>query len=185
VPVVTCPACRNDLHAPDGSEGQPVRCPKCRTRFSVPDRRPALPPDEAGSAPRSKSPALAARGRFLAAVFASVALVTLILLVSLLAPRYRDPVPCEVLDERRTPAGKLALDLLVSPSMTRADALTLAEARRRRHAGDYATICVFDDREAWRRHLDPDYPEKTLSRHWLVVVTPDRGVCWVAEGRDH
>src|SRR4029077_11052101 len=66
----------------------------------------------------------------------------------------------------------------------------LAESLRQEYSGRFATICIFDSREASQRRTDESYPEKELSRHWLVVVDwgGDTGskeeIRWVAEGRD-
>jgi hypothetical protein len=87
--------------------------------------------------------------------------------------------------------GKLIMDVLVPDKASKQDILNLAETLRREHAGKFATISIFDNRDAWKHQQDEAYPEKELSKHWLVVVDwgGDTGakeeVRWVAEGRDH
>jgi hypothetical protein len=186
VPVVTCPGCRCDLRAPAGSEGNPVRCPKCRTRFSVPDRRPALPPDEAGPGPRSKAPAPAARGLFLAACF-FVTVLSLAFAVAVpvifRAPE-PEPIPYEVLRDWRAEDGAPCRDVLVSERATKRQVLALAEALRGQ--GGFRFIAIMDSREAWAGRLAEPEPKPFFYRHFLATVSSGpAGVVWLAEGRDH
>ncbi len=97
-------------------------------------------------------------------------------------------MPYEVLEKKHRPDGKFIMSLLVSETATKEDVMKLAESLRREHAGKIASISIFDSSEAWRRHLDETYPEKELSRHWLLVIDGDRSggeeIRWVAEGRN-
>jgi hypothetical protein len=99
-------------------------------------------------------------------------------------------IPYEVLKKDKRRDGKLIIELLVSESAKKDEVMKLAESLRREYAGRYAFISIFDSREAARRREDFSYPERELSRHWLVVVdwggdTRSREeIRWVAEGRD-
>jgi hypothetical protein len=87
--------------------------------------------------------------------------------------------------------GKLNIEVLVNEKMPKQEVLRIAERLQREYAGKYVTICIFDSREASQRRTDLSYPEKELSRHWLVVVDwggdtgGKEGIRWVAQGRDH
>jgi hypothetical protein len=111
-----------------------------------------------------------------------------------------DTIPYEVLrKEKRRGDNKLAIDVLVSETASRPEVMKLAEQLRREYDGKFATICIWDSREAWRKHpamlkaslegktgKDMPYDEKELDRHWLVVISGYLGqeIRWVAEGRD-
>lgn len=103
-------------------------------------------------------------------------------------------IPYEVLEHGKRVDGKLIMSVLVSEAASKADVMKLADSLQRQHAGTYATISIFDSREAWRRQLDKTYPEDQLSRHWLVVIVDEQAnfgqrtkdhqeIRWVAEGR--
>lgn len=96
-------------------------------------------------------------------------------------------IPYEVLKNEKV-RSKLVMYLLVNPDASQQEVLKLAENLRREHAGKYATISIFDSREACRAAIafDQSYPEKELARHWLVVINDTFGedkISWVAEGR--
>lgn len=98
------------------------------------------------------------------------------------------PIPYEVLSNKKVAGGKRAIAILVDESATKAEVMRLVPVLRKEYEGKYSAISIFDDREAWKRHLDETYPEKKLSLHWLVDLADGsqkgRDV-WVAEGRDH
>ena len=93
----------------------------------------------------------------------------------------------EVLKNKKRGDGKVFLDVLVSETASKQDVLRLAESLRREHAGKFATIGIYDSREAFQRQADEAYPEKDLLRHSLVVISGDLGeeIRWIGEGRDH
>jgi hypothetical protein len=81
-----------------------------------------------------------------------------------------DGVPYEVLKMERPRNEKYKIDVLVDEKTSKQDVLKLAEYLRGNYVGRYTTISIFDSREAWRAAdaFDQSYPEKELSRHWLV-----------------
>jgi len=100
-------------------------------------------------------------------------------------------IPYEVLSKwnpRRGDNDYFGMHILVSETASKQQVLKLAEALKRKHAGKYIAIHIWDSREAQRRQGDETYPEKELFRHYLVVMYDepiDPKIQWVAEGRDH
>jgi hypothetical protein len=88
-------------------------------------------------------------------------------------------------------SGKLYMDLLVKETATKEEVLTLAAHLLKEYDGRYATINIFDAREAWRRRDDETYPQDEYFRHWLVQLdaltlqNDPRMDSWCAKGRDH
>lgn len=95
-------------------------------------------------------------------------------------------LPYETLESRATEKGSYIVSVLVSEGAAKSDVVALAKSLRREFAGKRAAISIFDAREAWQRRSDKTYPEKELSRHWLMVIDSEAAVGpanWVAEGR--
>ena len=82
------------------------------------------------------------------------------------------------------------LELLVSPSATRAQVMQLAYHLTAKYKPTgLVVIFIFDDRTVWANRQNDSFPEKEFWRHSLVnVMSPRLGggaeVVWTAEGRE-
>lgn len=82
------------------------------------------------------------------------------------------------------------LELLVSPTATRAQVMQLAYHLTEKYKPTGLVVMfIFDDRTAWANRQNDSFPEKEFWKHSLVnVMSPRLGggaeVVWTAEGRE-
>jgi hypothetical protein len=185
--AVVCPAFNHQVELPDQFAGRKVRCRKCKGYFIAESEDEDTPP----AVPSRKKQG---DNRIAIGAAAVCVLAVCVLIVVLSGQKKAEPtIPYEVLKNTKRPNGQFDMYVVVSEAASREDVLKLAESLRREHAGKYATISIFDPREACQaaHRLDEKYPAKELARHWLVAIVADpafndgQEIKWVAEGRDH
>ena len=199
---VTCPKCSARLLAPDGIARKTVRRPKCKGEVVVPSPVPAptaapvaSPTTTAAptSSPVDASPTPAQPAKSVAGGCCGV-IVLAVAAVFLWNTFFgksssETTIPYEVLSKKSGRSGKFTMDVLVDQSASKEDVMKLAESLRRKYSGEFQVISIYDSREAARRRTDDSYPEKELSKHWLVVIDtlsdPGKEVRWVAKERGH
>jgi len=85
----------------------------------------------------------------------------------------------------------IGMIILVSEEATKEEVLAFAQHLKAKNISkEWIWIDIFDSKEAYLHRDDPNYPEKTYSKHWLVQIFQNRKtgedrIDWIAEGREH
>jgi len=79
----------------------------------------------------------------------------------------------------------VGMELLVSPSATKQEVMTLARhlKSKYRSRNKYVWVNIFDSKIAYLRRDDMSYPQAEYWKHFLVQVNLSNEVMWVAKGR--
>lgn len=96
----------------------------------------------------------------------------------------------EVLHKSADGSNRFYMQVLVDEAASEAEVMDLAKTLSREFAGQYASIDIFDSREAWSSRADEKYPKQKYWQHYLVQIGSEAGawtdgqeVHWVAKGR--